>query len=58
MKAYSWKTQPDTSKTGNIDTVIVVTYNDGTTDELIIVLTVQSEAEKFTATGSEIKKFV
>lgn len=44
---YTWEKAPDTSKPGNTEGVVAVTYPDGTKDRVTVPVTVRTQAEQF-----------
>lgn len=44
---YKWEKTPDTSKPGTTDSVVIVTYKDGSTDRVTVPVTVRSMAEVY-----------
>ena len=44
---YTWEKAPDTSKPGNTEGVVTVTYPDGTKDRVTVPVTVRTQAEQF-----------
>ncbi|MDO4670372.1 MAG: Rib/alpha-like domain-containing protein [Aerococcus sp.] len=53
---YAWKQAPVMDKVGNQALTIVVTYADGSSDEVAVTLTIQdnrTEADKYTPTGKD-----
>ena len=49
----TWKTNPDVSTPGSHPTVALVTYPDGTVDEVEVPITVKKQSETFTPTAKE-----
>ena len=49
----TWKTNPDVSTPGSHPTVALVTYPDGTVDEVEVPITVKKQSDTFTPTAKE-----
>jgi len=49
----TWKTTPDVSTPGSHPTVALVTYPDGTVDEVTVPITVKKQSDTFTPTAKE-----
>ena len=49
----TWKTTPDVSTPGSHPTIALVTYPDGTVDEVTVPITVKKQSETFTPTAKE-----
>lgn len=41
---YEWKDEPDTAKAGNVDALVLITYPDGSSEEVKVKIKVQKEA--------------
>ncbi|WP_054252987.1 Rib/alpha-like domain-containing protein [Neofamilia massiliensis] len=41
---YQWKENPDTSKAGNVDALVLITYPDGSSEEVLVKIKIQKEA--------------
>ena len=54
VKSYSWSGTPDTSKPGSISPKVIVTYNDGTADEVSVTVKIKGDADKYNPEGGEI----
>ena len=56
---YTWKTTPDVSTEGNKPAIVVVTYPDGSKDEVPVVIhvtnpTTPTDADKYTPEGQDV----
>ena len=51
---YSWKTPVDTSTPGNKPGTVVVTYPDGTKDEVPVTVTVTPQSDEFAPVGQDV----
>ena len=49
----AWKTNPDVSTPGDHPTVALVTYPDGTVDEVTVPITVKKQSDTFTPTAKQ-----
>ena len=49
----TWKTNPDVSTPGDHPTVALVTYPDGTVDEVTVPITVKKQSDTFTPTAKQ-----
>ena len=49
----TWKTNPDVSTPGDHPTVALVTYSDGTVDEVTVPITVKKQSDTFTPTAKQ-----
>ena len=49
----TWKTNPDVSTPGSHPTVALVTYPDGTVDEVTVPITVKKQSDTFTPTAKQ-----
>ena len=51
---YTWKTPVDTSTPGNKPGTVVVTYPDGTKDEVPVTVTVTPQSDEFAPVGQDV----
>lgn len=52
---YTWSTAPSTSNPGSKSGVVKVTYTDGSSDEVPVVVNVKSQADQYTPEGQDVK---